>query len=43
VPIRPAPVETITVFRQQQFNDPTINLLNVGSEDLVLTSEATDE
>jgi hypothetical protein len=42
VPITPQPVETITVLRQQQFNDPTINLLNVGDEDLVLTSEVTD-
>ncbi|HEV8026578.1 MAG TPA: hypothetical protein VGP50_04070, partial [Stellaceae bacterium] len=43
VPITPQPVETITVLRQQQFNDPTINLLNVGDEDLVLTSEATTD
>ncbi len=43
VPVKPRPVEHVTVLSQQQFNDPTINLLNVGDEDLVLTSEATPD
>jgi hypothetical protein len=43
VPVKPVPAQNITVLRQQQFNDPTINLLNVGDEDLVLTSEATPD
>jgi hypothetical protein len=35
VPTKPALLNTISILpQQQQFNDPTINLLNVGSEDL---------
>jgi hypothetical protein len=34
IPIQPAPVSNVSILTQQQFNDPTISLLNVGTEDL---------
>jgi fibronectin-binding autotransporter adhesin len=34
VPAKPAPVTNFGILTQQQFTDPTINLLNVGTEDL---------
>ncbi|HKW52339.1 MAG TPA: hypothetical protein VJO12_01500, partial [Stellaceae bacterium] len=34
VPAKPAPVSNVSILTQQQFTDPTINLLNVGAEDL---------
>ena len=35
VPAKPALLNSVSILsQQQQFTDPTINLLNVGSEDL---------
>ena len=34
VPAKPASVVNLSILTQQQFTDPTINLLNVGTEDL---------
>ncbi|HEX6842091.1 MAG TPA: hypothetical protein VF113_11200, partial [Stellaceae bacterium] len=34
IPIQPAPISNVSILTQQQFTDPTINLLNVGTEDL---------